>query len=368
MRILYDHQAFTGSIYGGVSRYFADLMSNLDANGNVINLATIFSNNFYLQDKSFYKGKSFSQVIGNRTSTMYSHLNRANAAFHLMKKKFDVFHPTFHNSYFLDFIGKKPFVVTYHDAIPEIYHERYGILDGVKFDKKKKLLEKATQIIAISENTKKDLLKFYDVNPDKVSVVHHGSKCVKYPPTTISTLESQHDYLLYIGARGLYKNFDVFIASISETLLKNNLRLLCVGGGGFSEQELLQINALGIQKNIKQISVDDATLYNLYANAVAFAYPSEYEGFGLPIIEAFAAGCPALLSNTSCFPEIAQDAGLYFDPKSKESICSQVNKLLFDEGLRKSLIQKGYERLKDFSIAKMTSETYEVYQKSVLSL
>ncbi|MDP5139396.1 MAG: glycosyltransferase [Spirosomaceae bacterium] len=128
------------------------------------------------------------------------------------------------------------------------------------------------------------------------------------------------------------------------------------------------MNALGIQGKVKQISVDDATLYNLYKNAIAFAYPSEYEGFGLPIIEAFAAGCPVLLSNTSCFPEIAQGAGLYFDPKNKESICSQVNTLLFDESLRKNLIQKGYERVKDFSLEKMTYETYEVYQKSTLNL
>ncbi|MDP5139395.1 MAG: glycosyltransferase [Spirosomaceae bacterium] len=236
MRILYDHQAFTGSIYGGVSRYFADLMGNLAVKGHDVNLATGFSNNFYLQDKSFYNGSSFSQFIGSRTGTVFSHLNRANAAYHLLRNKFDVFHPTFHNPYFLDFIGKKPFVVTYHDAIPEIYHQRYGILDGVKFDKKKKLLEKATQVIAVSENTKKDLLKFYDINPDKVSVVHHGSNFVKHTPTATSFLEAQHGYLLYIGARDLYKNFDVFVASIAEVLLKNNLRLLCVGVGDFCKK------------------------------------------------------------------------------------------------------------------------------------
>lgn len=363
MRILYDHQAFSGKQFGGVARYFYDLMVSLRKMGVETKLSAKFSNNAYLAEDDNFKIQSFDFFMGHMPTNMFfSHVNRANSAAKLLTKNYDVFHPTFYNPYFLNFIGKKPFVLTYHDLIKEKLEFDY--LDTVGKEKKQFLLDKASAVIAVSENTKNDLIECFDIKPEKISVVYHGSQFNTFIPLPVSFAKPlPKDYLLYVGMRNDYKNFIPYLMAIAPILHKYpDLHFICGGGGDFDAHEKQVINDLKLNDKVIYQPIDDNILHHLYANAIAFVYPSLYEGFGIPILEAYACNCPVLLSKTSCFPEVAQDAALYFEPTNMDSIQHELERLILSDSLRQTLIEKGKKRQEFFSLEKTAQQTLQVYQ------
>jgi len=366
MKILYDHQAFTGQRYGGVARYFHDLMESLVSMGVGIELALQFSNNEYLKSSSIRIPRQFRNIFGLMpTSMLVSRTNRLNSIYRLQRARFDVFHPTFFHSYFLQHIGNKPFVLTYHDCIKEKFDLNH--IDNASMEQKQELLTRASKIIAVSENTKKDLLELYDVKSDKIDVVHHSTSFINHQQPTHFYLKTPEKYLLYVGARNDYKNFDGLLKSIKPVLKKHpDVVLLCAGGGNFTEEETVMMRIFGIENQvIHQHFYSDNTLFALYQRAIAFVYPSLYEGFGIPILEAFACGCPVVLSNTSCFLEVAEDAALYFEATNKDDLSHKLEEIIANSELRKFLINKGLSRQKAFSAEKKAKETFNVY-KSVM--
>jgi glycosyltransferase involved in cell wall biosynthesis len=368
MKILYDHQAFTGTRFGGVARYFFDLMTSLRRKGIKAQLSIQFSNNDYLLSSNEFRVQSFGYFLGYmRTNMLVSQLNRLWSSVQIWRKNYDVFHPTFFHPYFLKFIGNKPFVLTYHDAIKEKFGDKYSHLDNASKEQKQILLDRAAQVIAVSENTKQDLIELFRIEPDKITVVHHATHFRNLAVPANFQIETPDKYLLYVGVRGTYKNFGPFVTAIAPLLKKYpKIHLVCAGGGEFTQEEQALLTKLGLTSQVNyQAITSDFTLYRLYQQALAFVYPSLYEGFGIPILEAFAAGCPVVLSNTSCFPEVAQGAALYFDPQSEDSICQQIEQIIIDDNLRQSLRQKGYGRQQDFSPEKVASETMQVYQQVV---
>jgi glycosyltransferase involved in cell wall biosynthesis len=366
MKILYDHQAFTGQRYGGVARYFHDLMESLSTMGVGIELALQFSNNEYLKSSSIRIPKQFRHIFGFMpTSMLVSRTNRLNSIYRIQRGKFDIFHPTFFHSYFLQHIENKPFVLTYHDCIKEKFNLEH--IDNASKEQKQELLNRASKIIAVSENTKKDLLTLYEVKADKIAIVHHSTNFIDHKQPAHFHLKTPSNYLLYVGARNDYKNFDGLLKSIKPVLKKHpDIVLLCAGGGNFTEQETVMMKILGIENQvIHQHFYSDNTLFALYQRAIAFVYPSLYEGFGIPILEAFACGCPVVLSDASCFPEVAEDAALYFEATNKDDLSHKLEEVISNNELRISLKNKGLIRQKAFSSDKKAKETFEVY-KSVL--
>ncbi len=366
MKILYDHQAFTGQRYGGVARYFHDLMESLSGMGVDIELALQFSNNEYLKHSSVKKPRQFKNIFGFMpTNMLVSRTNRLSSIYQIQRGKFDIFHPTFFHTYFLQHIGNKPFVITYHDCIKEKFNLNH--IDNASSEQKQELLTRASKVIAVSENTKQDLLELYDIKSNKIEVVHHSTSFINHQQPHNFHLKTPSNYLLYVGSRNDYKNFDGLLKSVVIVLKNNpNLFLLCAGGGNFSENEQNLINQLDIKNQvIHQHFYSDNTLFGLYQNALAFVYPSKYEGFGIPILEAFACGCPVILSDTSCFPEVAEDAALYFNPDNQEDMTDKLGQIIKDISLRKSLIEKGFIRQKNFSAEKKAKETLAVYQSIV---
>lgn len=367
MKILYDHQIFTQQQYGGISRYFFELIKRYDSIENSCDVATKFSDNaYYNKDvnpnlKPFFPNSKF-----RGKQRIVTYLNSRKSLNIIQKEGYDVFHPTYYNDYFLDKIKRKPFVVTFYDMIHEKFSNQFEDLglDTKIYDNKKRLLEHSSKIIAISETTKNDIMEFFDVDASKIDVVYLGNSLQNFDIGHRPLVED--DYVLFVGNRGLYKNFDFFITTIASLLINSNLKLICAGGGDFTPQEVMLIQSLKLENRVvfKKINNDDV-LANYYANALFFCFPSLYEGFGIPVLESFACGCPALLSNGGSLPEIGGDAALYFDPTDGESLRKAMEELINNNVLHLKLKENGFERLKQFSWDTTFLETLEVY-KSVI--
>ena len=369
MKILYDHQIFTGQKYGGISRYFFELIKRFDGIDNLCKVATVFSDNVYynkdfnpelmsLRSELDFKGKK--KII--------SYINSRKSLSEIKKGEFNVFHPTYYDDYFLKKIKDKPYVVTCHDLIHEKFSNQFENLkqDVSAFEGKKQILENSSKIIAVSETTKNDILHYYDIDHSKIDVVYHGNSLINYKIEDKKLLPE--DYILFVGNRSMYKNFTFLVRSISDLLVENKLKLVCVGGGDFNHEENSLINSLGLQDYIISKKIyDDRSLSNYYTNALFFVFPSLYEGFGIPVLEAFACKCPVLLSNGGSLKEVGGNAVLYFDPKDADSLRNTSKELIDNQCLRQEYIDKGTLRLKNFTWDKTFQETLKVYE-SVIDL
>ncbi len=369
MKVLYDHQAFTGKRYGGISRYFYELMSYYaDSQTLDFDLALAFSNNAYLEGAEFSKHHTFPHFLGyTRTNRLMSLMNRRNSTRIIKAGEYDLFHPTFYHRYFLDQLGSKPFVLTFHDCTSEKFHHLYPSLGGDQHWLKQHLLQKATRVIAISHSTKNDLLEYFDVDESKVDVIYHCTNFSEEQVISEAKIDVPEQYLLFVGDRLDYKNFDLFIKAITPLLKKEkDLQVVCAGGRPFTQRELAHLTELDVVSKVRYHEIyDDATLGALYKNATAFAFPSLNEGFGLPILEAFAFDCPVLVSDNSCFPEIAGDAARYFDPTDAESMLASVEEVLGSTKLRQQMTKRGAVRLRDFSKETMALQTLDCYKATL---
>ncbi len=176
MKILFDHQVFSSNLYGGVSRYFYELMIRLGNFDDVdLRCPLLFSNNRYFESADFKKYKNILQYFQVRGGTrMMYFINKIYAKINFLTEDFDVFHPTYFDPYFQNYIGNKPFVLTIFDMTHEIYPEFF--LRGDKTSEHKRILsQKADKIIAISNNTKKDIVNIWGINESKVEVIHLGN-------------------------------------------------------------------------------------------------------------------------------------------------------------------------------------------------
>lgn len=287
-------------------------------------------------------------------------LNRFSNTHAISGGKYDVFHPTY---YFpLAFPNGKPIVITAHDFIHEIFPTYFSPNDKTT-EAKRRCFNNANRIIAISENTKKDLIKYFpELDESKIDVVYHAIEWQICENKSSSPVDKP--YILYTGTRNSYKNFPMFLFSVTPLLKKYDLNLVCTGNS-FSTDENGLIHVLGIEDRVTNFFANETALKALYENAVCFVFPSLYEGFGFPILEAFASKCPIAISNTSCFPEIAGDAAVYFDPYSQDDMTKKIDNLICSESLQKKLVKKGVERFKFFSMDAMINNTAKVYERAM---
>jgi len=371
MTILFDNQIFTWQKFGGISRYFCELMKELNGHAEY-KLPLALSNNIYISKKNLrkrhpffpnidFKGKTRLLNMFNTFNTfIFTILNRFVFIREAIKGKWDIIHPTYYDPFFLKYINGTPFVITVHDMVHEKFFPR---IHKKTIENKKKCIVHAERIIAISENTKKDIIEIYNVNPDKIDVIYHGQSADPNVEQKVENLPT--NYILFVGQRGFYKNFNRFAKAMSMIIKKYPEYHIVCTGSPFTRDEKKMLLNYDIDDKTHQYFVNEKELTYLYKHATVFIFPSEYEGFGIPILEAFACGCPVALSNTSSFPEIAKDAGTYFDPLNVEDIEQALFRLIEDVGYREKCVMLGYQRVKNFSWKKMAQETLLTYNKAI---
>jgi glycosyltransferase involved in cell wall biosynthesis len=387
MKILYDHQIFTLQKYGGISRYFSELMTRFSKDPAIDYSVTLrFSFNEHLlghpQLDTHWSRRSclnsdmhVCSVV--KTAVQYEilryvltktllNINQKESERLLKKQDFDLFHPTYYDPYFLKYLQKKPYAVTVYDMIHETFPEYFPRNDPIS-NWKKQVLEHADGIVAISESTKADIIHFFHIDPDRIHVIYLGNpfKDITDAAQYKAPSDYQHihkPYILFVGNRSGYKNFDFFIDRVTPILRKDKeLLVCCAGGGPFTPRENEILEKLQILNRVHYVEPNDHLMKKLYNNARAFIFPSLYEGFGLPILEAFSCGCPVILCNTSSLPEIGGDAALYFHPSDPESFTNTLERLLNDDTLRMQLTCRGYQRIQQFSWEKTAMNTKKIY-------
>lgn len=362
MRVLFDSQAFDIQRFGGVSRYFAELIDALRQH----KLATPITPFLFTEN---------SHLLKKRRATIWptpTWLERRNGGYYA--KRFNdlatkaalafqfgnVFHMTFYNVALLKHV-RCPLVVTIYDMIPELFPQ-YFPNPKLVHPHKEEMCQRADAIICISHHTKFDLIRLFGIDPGKISVTHLGIS-PGWNKRTQSIAGLPDRYILFVGQRGGYKNFSQLVNSVGRLMKTGgDFHLVCIGGGKLTPGEQALVHEVGLSAHVHQMSAMDQQLSYCYSKALAFVFPSLYEGFGLPVLESFSSSCPVILSNRGSFPEVAGNAALYFDPDQPESLDDAIRRLLGDETLRASLIDRGHKRAREFTWEKTAIQSLAVYR------
>ncbi|PID60303.1 glycosyl transferase family 1 [candidate division KSB3 bacterium] len=387
MNVLFDHQIFEAQQFGGISRYFYELWRHAEDAGFSAQIEVQYGKNVYLRESAAFQehlqpfedpwriffehahlpGKEAILRIKQRLNpgkpwkAALKASNQLAVLERLQHSSCDIFHPTYYDPYFLDRLHDTPFVLTVFDMIHERYPEYFRLTERVSAHKYR-ICQSAARIITISEQTRRDLISFFGIAPEIIDVVYLANSLVLADDELAVKLPDF--YLLFTGSRKIYKNFYFLLRALADILRDNNITLVCTGKA-FSAAEYQFFELLGVENHVRHISADDNTLAALYHHALAFVFPSLYEGFGIPVLEAFACGCPAILSNSSSLPEVGGDAAAYFEAKDARSIQEAVTRVIFHEELRRELIAKGTERLQHFSWERTARQTATVYARAL---
>ena len=361
MKIYYDYQIFLHQKFGGISKYYINLINNLDPDINKLIIAP-FHKNYYLDNQNENVKKLICFDLKTRNiNTISKNLNKVYTKFLYNYRTPDIFHFTYFNQkYYLK--KKSSYVITVYDLIKEKFYP-----DQFKNEKLNKIeyFGYMDKIICISKNTKKDLIEYYKIPEELIEVVHLGVSFDKNY-IKIDNMFPKKPYILFVGERSRYKNFKNFISAyIKSEKLKKDFDIICFGGGAFSAEEINFFQQSGISQNIKQIEGSDLELNYVYKNARCFVFPSLYEGFGLPLLESMNMDCPVICSDTSCFSEVTNNAAAMFDPNNIENIIHEIESVVYDDKKISNLITKGRDNIKNFSWKKCADKTLEVY-KSIL--
>ncbi len=362
MKIIYDGQIFSRQKFGGISRLYTELINNLSNIEELdITLLGRFHINNYLEnsDIKILSKSLFLPFMSKLPSQINGIINRSYKLYET--HQCDIYHETYFDSFKASLSSNARRVVTVYDMIDEKFSDN-SIRSKTIIKNKKKAVKRADHIICISESTKKDLVDIIGIDPDIASVVHLGSNLApKHSKILYQTTHMTRDFILYVGPRSGYKNFEVLInAFANSNHIKQKFSLIAFGGGAFNKNELKLIKKSNV--SAMQLSGPDELLTSLYSEAFVFVYPSKYEGFGIPPLEAMQLGCPVICSKVSSIPEVVGDAGLYFINDNPESL-KECIELMLESIIRDSYIEKGYKRSRLFTWNKSANKTLQVYRK-----
>lgn len=358
MNIYLDNIIFNLKEAGGVAVYWAELIKRLlKDNENVQFIESSIYRNIFRQELDIRRESILIESSLPIKILRYLPLQKAITEFSI-----------FHSSYYricnqVNVLN----ITTVHDFTYEIY--RKGLPKYVHTNQKKQAIKKANGIICVSENTKKDLLKFYpQIKEEHVKIVYNGVSQDYYPILQMETnaikqlipFESK-EYILYVGdRRSDYKNFRILVEACQIV----KMPLVMVGGGRLSkyEESILKIK-LGAIQYIQLNGITNMQLNQLYNHAAFLVYPSLNEGFGIPIIEAQKAGCPVICSDQSSIPEVAGKGAFVINEISALKIVEILNQNKSTSGVINSMIEQGFFNAQRFSWDKCYQQTKQVYSE-----
>lgn len=291
----------------------------------------------------------------------------------LTNQKFDLVHFTHFNH---PIRYRRPFVVTIHDLIMHLYPspaQQKSFLKNLAYRAVIRDCRRADKIIVPSQATKQDLVRMLRFPAEKIVVTPEGSEEIfrHHSSEEIKAIKTKFDlpeqFLLFVSRWTHYKGLPALLEAYQQ-LQKTHPQLglvICGSPEKNSETVEAQVRQLAATNPLVVTPgfVSDADLAALYSAATVYVHPSLYEGFGIMILEAMAAGVPVVTSNVSSLPEVVGEAGLLVDPKSSAEIASAVERIMNDATLAKELIRKGYERVTHYSWVKMAEQTLAVYKE-----
>jgi len=323
VRVFYDHQVMSLQDAGGASRYHFELARSLSQAPGV--QTSIFA--------GLNRNVHPYALLGNATTDVYSLQTTIGAgkARYVLNEiitsarlfgagKYDIYHPTLYRA--MSCVQSRGRVVTHHDCTHERFPHMFHNVERIKREKRR-LFNDCDLIICVSRSSQLDLLEFYGVPERKTRVIHHGLSPLIQGGDEITRRESSvaRPYILYVGARHSYKNCLALIQAFAESHLPVDFDLLLVGGGPLSKAELKLIQRLGIASAVRQkAAASEQELADAYAGASLFVYPSLYEGFGFPPLEAMSIGSIILASRSSSIPEVCGEVPYYFDAHDQSSL------------------------------------------------
>lgn len=366
LKIAFDQQAFLLQEFGGISRYLCCVAEKFQTMPGID--AKVFAPLHFNRSLGALPCMPGRGILLPKVPTKLFRFVSA-ASKHVARMQICAFQPDIiHETYFTfeDFFPRDAKrVVTVYDMIFERFAATMEHGDRTAGPKRAAVM-RADHVICISENTRRDLIEITGVPERKTSVVHLAADDVffQFGNGSGSSQIPKNPYLLFVGGRQNYKNFRVFLkACASSDYLKKNFLIVCFGGGALTGSELAEAAHLGFRPDqIIQMSGADHLLAEFYRRATAFVYPSLYEGFGIPPLEAMACSCPVICSNTSSLPEVVGHAAELFDPARQDDIKEAIERVLQSSERRNRLIAEGRVQCTKFSWGKCAAETVKIYR------
>lgn len=364
MKVFFDGKIFSLQSYGGVSRIFFELMRSFALTHRVEQscyrgiyidrypINKTWFERYYGLKRHIGRGYRFIKPFDDRCLELLYNLN-ANSSL------------IYHSSYYrVPKYPKGPIVIHAFDMI----HEQFNGYLKTKL-LKKNAFNTADLIISISGSTKKDLCEFYQIDQKKVIIAYPGVSNIFHERNLdINPCESaikiyKKPYMLYVGGRDWYKNFDLLLNAFISKKYFYDFDLVLVGGGKhLSPQQQEAVSKCHRKETwIKQKFCNDFELAGLYSNAAAFICTSLYEGFGITLVEAMACGCPVIASNVSSIPEVLGNAGLLFNPKDSKDLGRKIDEIINNPSLSANLVRKGRLRAQKFTWTAMADAVYRGY-------
>ena len=358
-KIFFDHQIFTKQKIGGISNYFFNLgIEMIKMNLDIKFFSPLHRNKYLLQIPKKNRFGSYVNFLPGRINNSIDLINFHISKKYLDKNSYDLIHQTYYSKKIL---SKLPKILTVFDLISEKYPNYFKNFKDLR-EEKKFSIENSQHLICISETTKNDLIEYFGVDPKKITVTLLASNL----SNDLIEIKNKmlKNFILFIGNRRGYKNFDGFIEAFSKSnLIKKNFKIMIVGGEKFGNEdfEILKKNEMTLD-HIQIANEKKMSLSYIYSNVALMVYPSLYEGFGLPILEAMACGCPVLSSNGGSLQEVGGKNIEYFDPLDTDDMSFKFDKILSSNTNLKNQIAHGYKQSQKFSWEKCAKETIQVYQ------
>ncbi len=368
-KILIDGRVLqTDQKFRGIGIYSLNLIKNILLFDRKNSYFLLVYKEIELPEFSF-PNLSFIELTYPKISSRYHWvLDQFFLPFKLAKLKFDLIH-FLEPNYPLLFAFKRNFksIVTIYDVIPKIFPDAV-LSKTLKYKYRLNFFTSrfADKIITISYSSKNDLIEYLKIPEEKIEVVYPGIDSI-FKPANLK----KENFILFVGVDDPRKNVELVLIAFTELLKEmprfKNLKLLLTGKRTLFREE--------IKRLIELLKIKDKVIFSgflpsekfreIYQKALFLVFPSLYEGFGLPPLEAMACGTPVICSNTSSLPEICEDAVLYIDPKDKDDLKKKMISLLTDKKLYQDLVKKGFERVKKYRWEDAAKQTIEIYKKLI---